>query len=256
MLSIKNNFLETIRGGKPDRFVKQYEFMDIILEAPMDKMCNPGETIVNDWGVTTRWPLGQIGGFPVHDAEHIVIKDITEWKNELKIPTAIYGDEAWAPAVARAEEIRKKGEKFVTAFVAPGIFEMTHHLMSMDEALIAYYEEPECMHEMIDAIVDREIAYAGEVIKYLHPECIFHHDDWGGQKSTFMSPEMFDEFLLPGYKKIYKFYKDHGVELIIHHSDSYAATLVPRMIEMGIDVWQGCMTTNNVPELIAKYGGQ
>ncbi len=28
------------------------------------------------------------------------------------------------------------------------------------------------------------------------------------------------------------------------------------MIEMGIDVWQGAMEVNNVPELVKKYGGQ
>ena len=28
------------------------------------------------------------------------------------------------------------------------------------------------------------------------------------------------------------------------------------MIEMGIDVWQGCFSTNNLPELISKYGGK
>ena len=28
------------------------------------------------------------------------------------------------------------------------------------------------------------------------------------------------------------------------------------MIEMGIDVFQGCVTTNNVPELVKKYGGK
>ena len=61
---------------------------------------------------------------------------------------------------------------------------------------------------------------------------------------------------MPAYKKIYGFYKSHGVELIVHHSDSYAATLVPYMIEMGIDVFQGCVTQNNVPELIKKYGGK
>ena len=38
--------------------------------------------------------------------------------------------------------------------------------------------------------------------------------------------------------------------------DCYAATLVPMMIEAGIDIWQGCMTTNNVPELIKNYGGK
>ena len=46
------------------------------------------------------------------------------------------------------------------------------------------------------------------------------------------------------------------MEYIVHHSDSYAATLVPSMIEMGIDVYQGCMETNNVKDLIAKYGDQ
>ncbi len=71
-----------------------------------------------------------------------------------------------------------------------------------------------------------------------------------------MSPAMFDEFLLEPYKEIYGYYHSHGVELVIHHSDSYAATLVPSMIEMGIDVWQGCMETNNLPELIRKYGGK
>ena len=43
MLSIKDNFKETINGGNPDRFVKQYEFMDCILEGA-GKFCDePGE---------------------------------------------------------------------------------------------------------------------------------------------------------------------------------------------------------------------
>ena len=65
---------------------------------------------------------------------------------------------------------------------------------------------------------------------------------------------MFEEFFLPSYKKIYGYYKEHGVDVVIHHADSYAATLVPFMIEMGIDIWQGCMTSNNIADLIAKYG--
>ena len=28
------------------------------------------------------------------------------------------------------------------------------------------------------------------------------------------------------------------------------------MIDMGIDIWQGVMTSNNIPELIKKYGGK
>ena len=112
------------------------------------------------------------------------------------------------------------------------------------------------MHELIDYLTEYELSLAEEICMYLKPDALFHHDDWGSQTSTFMSPEMFEEFYLPGYKKIYGYYKSHGVDLIVHHSDSYAATFVPYMIDMGVDIWQGVMTTNHVPELIQKYGGQ
>lgn len=254
MLSIKDNFNETISGGNPDRFIKQYEFMEMILEEPKGSTGKQGETIVGDWGITWEWPVGQLGHFPVHDAEHIALKDVTKWKEQLKVPRTDYSMEDWKAAMDHADAVREKGEKYVTAFVNPGIFEMTHHLMSMEEALIAYYEEPEAMHELIDRLTQYEIDRADQLIEHIHPEVIFHHDDWGGQRSTFMSPEMFDEFILPAYKKIYSHYKDNGVKYIVHHADCYAATLVPEMIDMGVDVWQGCMTTNNVPELIEKYG--
>lgn len=55
---------------------------------------------------------------------------------------------------------------------------------------------------------------------------------------------------------MYKCYKDNGFELIVHHSDSYAATFVPFMIEMGIDIWQGGTVMNDIPALIKQYGGQ
>ena len=65
---------------------------------------------------------------------------------------------------------------------------------------------------------------------------------------------MFAEFFLEPYKEVYGYYKERGVECIMHHSDSYGETLVPYMIEMGIDIWQGVMNTNDIPACIEKYG--
>ena len=127
--------------------------------------------------------------------------------------------------------------------------------MGMEEAFYALYDEPEALKELIDFMVDWEIKLAAEQIKYLKPDVVFHHDDWGSQINSFMDPEMFDELLTPAYKRVYGFYKEHGL-LVVHHSDSFAANLVPSMIEMGIDVWQGCLSTNDLPALIKQYGGQ
>lgn len=256
MLTKRQNLMETIKGDKPDRFVNQYEFLELIREAPKEAFMTPkGTEVKNAWGITIRWPEGQIGSFPVHDHGHKVLQDITKWREYVKAPAVDYPAERWTEAIAHAKAV-DRDEKFVTAFVTPGIFELTHYLMGMEDALMSYYEEPEAMHELIDYLTEYELQYAQQLIDNLHPDALFHHDDWGSQISSFMSPETFKEFILPAYKKIYGFYKDNGVELIVHHSDSYGVNLVPFMIEMGIDIWQGVMNTNNIPELIKEYGGQ
>lgn len=256
MLTKRQNLVEVMKGGNPDRFVKQYECFNMIMNTPITRKKPPiGGEIVNEWGVTTRWPEGQIGAFPVHDEEHTVVKDITKWRDVVKAPNIKFPEEAWAEAKASAAAV-DRNEQYCTVFVAPGLFEHVHYLMSMEEALMAFYEEPEAMHELIEYIADWEIELAKEFITHIKPDALFHHDDWGSQINSFLSPSMFEEFFLEPYKRIYGFYKENGVELVVHHSDSYAANLVPHMIDMGIDIWQGVMKTNNIPELIQKYGGQ
>ena len=259
MLTPRQNLLETIRGGHPDRFVNQYEFMGLVMGTPYS-MRNPyptkgGPNVVNAWGVTLSFPDNVPGGFPVHTPDKIVIKDIEEWQKYLKVPNVVYDAEEWEPFIAMAEKVDRT-QQFVTNFIAPGVFEQCHYLLEIQNCLMSFYTNPDEMHELIDCITEWELAYAAEICKYIKPDAIFHHDDWGSQQSTFISPDMFREFYKPAYEKIYGYYKAHGVELIIHHSDSYAATLVPDMIDMGIDIWQGVMTSNNIPELIREYGGK
>ncbi len=259
MLTKRQNLLETIRGGHPDRYVNMFEPFAMLRNTPyMDHNPAPkqgGPDVVNAWGVTRSFPLNTPGAFPVHTPDKIVIKDITHWRDYVKAPQVHYPEEDWAPYVEAAKKI-DRNEYFVTAMVYPGLFEQTHYLMEIQNCLINFYEEPEYMHELIDYLTEWELAYAEELCSHFHPDALFHHDDWGSQNSTFLSPEMFEEFYYPAYKKVYGYYKEHGVEVIVHHSDSYAATLVPMMIDMGIDIWQGVMNSNNIPELIQKYGGQ
>lgn len=259
MLTKKANLLETIRGGNPDRFVNQYEALSMLYGTPYTAsypMPVAGSSpIVNGWGVTISFPEGMPGPFPVHDQEHIVCKDITRWRDYVKAPNVKFSAKEWAPFVAEAEKI-DRNEFFATVFIAPGIFEQCHYLLEIQNCLIQFYEEPDYMHELVDYITEWELLYAEEICKYVKPDAIFHHDDWGTAAASFLSPQMFKEFYELPYKKVYGYYKEHGVDLIVHHSDSYAANLVPSMIEMGIDIWQGVVDSNNIPELVEKYGGK
>ena len=231
MLTKRQNMIETMKGGHPDRFVNGYEALGLVMGYPFGKRNpnpKPGElNVVNAWGVTKSWPKGTPGAFPVHTPDKIVIKDIDEWQKYLKIPRVVYDAEEWEPFIEMYEKV-DRNEQFACTYFAPGVFEQCHYLLEIQNCLMAFYESPDEMHELIDAITQFELDYAAEVCKYLKPEGLFHHDDWGSQQSTFLSPDMFREFIKPAYMKIYHYYKDHGVKLIVHHSDSYAATLVPK----------------------------
>ncbi len=256
MLTAKENLREVVKGGNPDRFVNQYEAIQLLFHPFSLHSPSPAqgqENVVNAWGVTNSFPANTPGAFPVHTPDKIVVKDIEHWQDYVHAPSLDFPQEEWDQMKAAYDAV--DGTKaYKATFVAPGLFEQTHHLCSISEALINYLESPDEMHDLIKYLTEWELKLAEGICSHLHPDAIFHHDDWGSERSTFLNPDLFAEFFVEPYKQIYGYYHDHGVELVFHHSDSYCATLVPYMIEMGIDVWQGCMASNNVPELVKKYG--
>jgi hypothetical protein len=137
MFTRRQNLQETARGGKPDRFVKQYEALHLLM-GPNYAPGNPisaasaapgsGQEVVNAWGVTIKWTEGRPGPFPVHDREHTVVKDIAKWKDVVKMPKTDYPPEAWEQYIKISEAV-DRNEYFATATFFTGVFEQCHYLM-------------------------------------------------------------------------------------------------------------------------------
>lgn len=256
MMNAKENLDAVIKGGNPERFANNYEAIQLVFHPLMIHNPSPQkgqENVVDLWGVTNSFPANTPGPFPVHTPDKIVIKDFENWKDYVHAPSLKFPEEEWAMFKAQIDAF-DSSQTYVAPFVAPGIFERLHHCAGMENALMAFYEYEDEVHDLIKYITEWELELAEGICTHLKPDSIFHHDDWGSMKSTFMSVGMFEDFFLDAYKEIYKYYHDHGCKYVIHHSDSYGATLVPDMIEMGIDVWQGCMSSNDLPTLVKKYG--
>ena len=260
MLTPRENFYQAAKGLNPDRYANQYEALRLCLHVAMFHSPGPkyGEELVKDaWGVAKSFPIGTPGAFPVHNPpEYIVIKDIEHWQDYVHAPSLDFPDEEWDALRENVYDKVDTNLAYRTTFFAPGLFEMCHNLGEITNTMMNLMMYEDEMHDLINYLKDYELRLAELICSKLKPDCLFHHDDWGSRTSTFMSPAMFEDFYVEPYKEIYKYYKDHGCELVVHHSDSYGATLVPAMIEMGIDVWQGCMSSNNLPELTREYCGK
>ena len=170
MLTAKENMRQVILGGNPDRFVNLYEALSLqihpaMMMSPLLKKGDPD--MVNAWGVTFSFPANTPGQFPVHTPDKIVIKDIENWRDYVKAPSVEFPPHLWE--ICKGMYAAVDGEKaFKACFVAPGLFEQCHHLMSIEEALMAFYEYPDEMHELIDYLADWELEVAKGICENLH----------------------------------------------------------------------------------------
>jgi uroporphyrinogen-III decarboxylase len=116
-------------------------------------------------------------------------------------------------------------------------------------------EEPEAMLELAEVIGEYRFKYAKLLVDYMKPDIILSHDDWGNKTNLFMSPGTWRTIIKPQFVKMYKYIKDNGV-LIMHHADSYLEPIVEDMVELGIDIWQGVLPTNNIQKIQKQLGGR
>jgi hypothetical protein len=261
MLSPRDNFLETLKpDGKPDRLVNQYEPTALILPDPVilhnREGSGRGKTFTDAWGVTYEWPEDQPAAAPIHTEENRVIKDILNWREELRIPDPLAKctEEEWEDAEARVAKI-DRSRYLPTVLMSTGIFERLHFLMGFEDALTNMLLEPEAYAELCDGILETRMRIAEALIDRLKPDAVLSHDDWGMTTSLFMNPDAWREFFKPRYKKLYDYIHSRGV-LIIHHADSFLEPIVSDMAEIGIDVWQGALPQNDIVRLQKELNGR
>ena len=258
MQTPKEIFLEMLRGGQPERQLKQYEAFSFYLGDPVNGFLRagrrPGATIVDKWGVTISWPEDHAGAMPLTEGDLKVIKDIKHWRDYVHVPEISTVTEGWEEAKAKAHETAGD-DKLVTCFMGTGIFEQCHFLMGFEDALTAFYENPDEMHELIDCITDYRIEYALKLIDGIEPDVMFTHDDWGAKEAMFLSADMWRDFFKEPYRRFYGAIRDRGV-IAIHHADSYLVPIVEDMVEIGIQCWQGILPENDIPALQKQLGGR
>ncbi|MEE8318381.1 MAG: uroporphyrinogen decarboxylase family protein [Dehalococcoidales bacterium] len=115
-----------------------------------------------------------------------------------------------------------------------GFFGTPRYLMGVEELLTKFYDDPEMMRDMNLYLADFWIALFGGVLKEVAVDTVFIWEDMCYRGGPLISPEMFREFILPGYRKLTGFLKDNGIKDIQVDSDGDVWKLLPLWIEGGV----------------------
>ena len=258
MLTLKQNLLETMKkDGKPECLNNSFIMCKPIPGDPCFKLIRGnrirGTNSYDAWGTYIMFPEDAPAAVPYVTNENQVIKDVAEWRDYVKVPDLMAKcQEGWEAPMEIAAAVDH--DKYITTTImGTGIFEQLHMLMTFEDTLMNFLLEPEAMHELIDAICEYRLTYMKLVVEHIHPDMIISHDDWGSKNRLFMSPEVWREFFKEPYRRLYDYLHSQGV-IVMHHGDSYMEPIVEDMAEIGVDIWQGVLPTNNIKAISEKVG--
>lgn len=174
-----------------------------------------------------------------------------------KYPGALHPDlDAWDPPRMSSSDLdhyRTEAERLYRetdlAIVAPmgPPYELFFGIGQGDfeEWMVTFASEPEYVTQLYAKLVDRWIenleAFHGAVRDRV--QIIQICDDFGTQSAPFLSTAMFDELLLPAYKRGLDWIHQNTSWKVLLHSDGAIRPLLPSIIRMGVDILNPVQTT-------------
>ena len=156
MLTEMENWRETLKPhGSPDRLCNQFRPAYLFVDEPIYQFMygnrKRGQSCRDPFGTEILFPEDAPGAMPHVTSENKVCPDVTRWREYVKFPDLDKNCPDWSQAEAKAASVDRR-ENALLLMMTCGIFEQLHFLMGFEDTLMNFYEEPEAMHELVDAI--------------------------------------------------------------------------------------------------------
>jgi len=138
------------------------------------------------------------------------------------------------------------------------LFERLHMLHGFQQTMLDFYVEPKKIERVLDMVLDFKIGILSELHRRFGDRVhgIFMTDDWGSQKQTFISGELFEHFFAPRYKQLNTVLHSFGYHSILH-SCGKVNDFVQRFIDCGFDVLNLQQPRNyGIEELGKQFAGK
>jgi hypothetical protein len=118
-----------------------------------------------------------------------------------------------------------------------GVFGTPRDLLGAEELLVAFYDDPEMIRDMMDHLTTLWLHVWEQVAANVRIDQIHIWEDMSGKQGSLISPAMVDSFMMPCYDRIAGFGKHHGVRVISVDTDGHCGELVEVMTRHGVNVF-------------------
>ena len=251
MLTTRENFLRLIKREVPE-YVPTYNLYWAFNMPPfMGGERNEDGTGKDMFGVESAIDSGGINP-PMPKTHDFILKDITQWRDIIKIPDFDVSDSDWADMAKKAWDNHNPEIPFGGG-TCMGFFQPLVAFMGFTEGLVACFEEPEEVKALMEYLCDFAVETGKKYLYYYKPDFGFLGDDIAHEHNPFLSLPMFQELIAPYWRRYYSIFVEAGLP-VGHHNCGHFEEYLDDLVDMGVSFWDPVQSSNDKAAIKAKFG--
>jgi hypothetical protein len=197
-------------------------------------LAEDGETVTvrDERGIVSR---GRKDGHSIPEFLDCPVKGREDWERlkgeRLRIDDAARTACDWS---ALAEEAKESGRIVQLGSFPNGFFGTPRDLLGVEDLLMAYYDDPEMMHDITDHLAALWTAVIDEAAKHVDIHHLHIWEDMSGRHGSLISPAMVEDFMMPGYDRMVDSARRNAIPVISVDTDGDCSELIPPFTAHGI----------------------
>ena len=153
------------------------------------------------------------------------------------------------------ERLARYGDRFRVFQIGFSLYERAWTLRGMQTLMCDFYDHPEFVYELLNAIAEYNIVQIQEALKY-DIDAVYFGDDWGQQRGLQMGPVLWHKFIYPALQRMYSIVREAG-KCVFIHSCGDVDELFDDLITAGVNCFNPFQPeVMDVYELMERYRGR
>ena len=140
----------------------------------------------------------------------------------------------------------------------PGGFDEPRQLLGEEAVCLAYYDQPDLMHDMLETVGAMMERVLDRVSRSVQVDVLSVHEDLAGKSGSLVGPAQIGEHIKPFYRRAWDMLADRGAVIFQQDSDGNVESVVDAFLDAGLN----CMypmepaAGMDMVRLRQRYGGR
>ncbi len=155
--------------------------------------------------------------------------------NTPKSKATVIGTGSYEDFINAVKSASDNTGKYILVMIYGSHFEKAYFSRGIQNFLADMAADPGFAKKLLNTIIEKNIVMLENILNIPEIDGVLLGSDWGSQRGLLMSPAIWEDMIAPGEQREYDLVHSYGKDVWVH-SCGCIDVIIPRLVEMGLDV--------------------